>query len=282
MMERYRGEVGRMAIGEVLTTSEHNAALSSPPACAVTVVVPTYCEGTNLPLLVPRIAAALEQAGLAGEIVVVDDDSPDDTQPAGAELARMYPLRLFVRTGVRGLSSAVVHGMRQARDDVIVVMDADLSHPPEAIGTLVDAVRSGDVDFAIGSRYVAGGSTGAEWGWVRWVNSRIATLLARPLISVRDPLAGFFAVRRSTFLAAGPLDPVGFKIGLEVMVKCGCRRIKEIPIAFHDRAHGHSKLTLRERLDYLRHLARLYKYKIFGPKGPGRANPELSSRESTS
>jgi dolichol-phosphate mannosyltransferase len=251
-----------MAAGEVLHTSDDTAPPAESAACDVTVIVPTYAEGANLPLLIPRIAAALDRAELRGEIVIVDDDSPDDTVPLCKELAHDYRLRLFVRHGERGLASAVLFGMRQARGEVLVVMDADLSHPPEKIAELVEAVHSGEADFAVGSRYVAGGSTDAGWGLWRWLNSWAATLLARPLTRVRDPLAGFFALRRATFAASADLDPLGFKIGLELLVKCGCRRVKEVPIAFHDRQHGRSKMSLKEQVNYLRHLRRLYAYRL--------------------
>lgn len=221
----------------------------------VSVIVPTYCEAENLPVLVPCIAAVLAAARLSSEILIVDDDSPDATIAVCADL----PVRVLVRKGERGLASAVLHGMRHAQGDVIVVMDADLSHPPEAIPALVDAIRDG-ADFAIGSRYVSGGRTDAHWGMRRRLLSRIATLLARPLTTARDPLAGFFAIGRATAARGAPLDPVGFKIGLELMVKCGCRRIREIPIAFRDRHKGASKLTVREKANYLRQLARLYRY----------------------
>jgi dolichol-phosphate mannosyltransferase len=245
-----------MERGEATGPNDRDAA----GPCDVSVIVPTYREADNLPLLVPRVAEVLEHAGLRGEIVVVDDDSPDDTEAACKELARRYPLRLLIRKGERGLAGAVLHGMRHARGDVLVVMDADLSHPPETIPALVEAVRSGQADFAIGSRYVAGGRTE---GWGRWrrINSLAATLLARPLSRARDPLAGFFAIGRSSFAAGGPFDPVGFKIGLELLVKCGCRHVREIPIVFRDRRHGASKLNLREQINYLRHLGRLYAYR---------------------
>jgi dolichol-phosphate mannosyltransferase len=227
----------------------------------VSVIVPTYREAENLPVLVPRITAALGAAGLHGEIVIVDDDSPDDTAACCKELALGYPLRLLVRHSERGLSGAVLHGMCHAAGSVLVVMDADLSHPPETIPALVAAVREGQADFAIGSRYVAGGSTVETWGLWRRLNSRVATVLATPLTRARDPLAGFFAIPRSQFAMCGPFDPVGFKIGLELIVKCRCRHIREVPITFRDRRRGASKLTIREQLNYLRHLLRLYRYR---------------------
>jgi dolichol-phosphate mannosyltransferase len=228
----------------------------------VSVIVPTYREAENLPILVPRVARALAEAGLDGEILIVDDNSPDETRRVCAELADRYPLRLVVRTTNRGLSPAVVAGMQQAAGDILLVMDADLSHPPEKIPELIETLRSEQTDFVIGSRYVPGGGTDDEWGWFRWLNSQAATLMAWPLTSARDPMAGFFALRAQTFRNAAKLDPIGYKIGLELLVKGGCRHVREVPIQFRDRLHGESKLSFKEQLNYLRHLRRLYVYKL--------------------
>ncbi len=116
-------------------------------------------------------------------------------------------------------------------------------------------------DFVIGSRYVEGGSTDELWGVWRHINSRAATLLARPFARVKDPMSGFFALRRDTFAQAAPLNPVGYKIGLELIVKCPVRDVREAPIHFAKRRHGKSKLNLREQLRYLQHLRRLAIYK---------------------
>src|SRR5712675_1602988 len=113
----------------------------------VTVIVPTYCEAANLPPLVDRISAALRHGGLRGEILVVDDASPDDTAAVCERLARQHPLRLLVRQGRRDLATAVLYGAAQARSAVLVVMDADLSHPPEKIPELIAAIGGG-ADFA--------------------------------------------------------------------------------------------------------------------------------------
>lgn len=226
----------------------------------VSVVVPTYKEAENLALLVPRVDAALRTARLRGEILIVDDNSPDDTVATCARLALRYPVRLLTRTKERGLSSAVVHGLKAAAGEILVVMDADLSHPPEKIPEIVAALETPGTDFVIGSRYVAGGKTDDDWGIFRWLNSKVATLLARPFTRAKDPLAGFFALKAHTFLLADPLDPIGYKIGLELMVKCRCRQVREVPIEFADRVHGTSKLNWREQWNYLRHLGRLAAY----------------------
>ena len=228
----------------------------------VSVIVPTYREAENLPQLVPRISAALDRAGLRGEILVVDDDSPDDTEAVCRSLSSAHPVRLLVRRGERGLSSAVLHGIREARGAILVVMDADLSHPPEVIPQLIHAIQRDGADFALGSRYARGGSTDEKWSLYRRINSQVARLLARPLVPIRDPLAGFFALSRARFDEATGLDPVGYKIGLELLVRCGCRTVKEVPIHFRDRVRGTSKMTLREQVDYLRHLARLYSFRL--------------------
>ena len=230
----------------------------------VTVVVPTYREAENLPELIARLCAATDAAGLSVEALIVDDDSPDGTPAICVELANEHPVRLILRENERGLATAAARGLSEGRGDVLVVMDADLSHPPEAVPDLVAAVADrgagGAADFAIGSRYVPGGKIDAGWGRFRQLNSRVATGLARGLTDAADPLAGFFALRRETFAACGPLDPVGYKIGLELLVKSGARRVAEVPITFRDRTRGSSKLTLAQQLAYLRHLGKLYAY----------------------
>jgi dolichol-phosphate mannosyltransferase len=111
---------------------------------------------------------------------------------------------------------------------------------------------------------VAGGGTDGHWGWFRWLNSRVATLLARPFSRARDPLAGFFVIPRDVYRRAASLDPVGYKIGLELLVKAGCTRVHEVPIQFADRQRGASKLTMAEQLRYLHHLKKLADYKYEG------------------
>jgi dolichol-phosphate mannosyltransferase len=217
----------------------------------LSIVVPTYREAANLPVLVPRVADALNSTPLTWELIVVDDNSPDETVSICRRLAESYPVRLIVRTAERGLSSAVIAGMRAARGDILLCMDADLSHPPESIPTIASALGDDpNTDFVIGSRYVQGGRTEDGWGLLRWINSRGAILLARPLTRTSDPMAGFFALRRNAFHATeSTLNPVGYKIGLELLIKCGCRHIVEVPIHFSNRLHGASKLTLREQLN---------------------------------
>ncbi|TWT43965.1 Undecaprenyl-phosphate mannosyltransferase [Phycisphaerae bacterium RAS1] len=233
----------------------------------LSIVVPTYNERDNLAPLARRIFAAVDPA--TSELLIVDDDSPDGTAALAGELGEALraelsppaaghaPLRCIVRKAQRGLATAVIAGLREARGERIVVMDADLSHPPERIPDLVAALDDPDVEMAIGSRFVAGGAVDLDWPLRRRLNSLMGRLLARPLTPVRDMMAGFFCVRRAG-LRLSELRPIGYKIALELIVRHGWRRVVEIPIAFADRAAGKTKLNLGEQMRYLRHLGRLY------------------------
>jgi dolichol-phosphate mannosyltransferase len=237
--------------------------VSSVNPCSVTVIVPTYREVENLRPLLIRLSAAMSTMKRSYEVIVVDDNSRDGTDQAIGELnAAGYPVRLITRVDERDLSSAVIRGFSEARGDVLICMDADLSHPPEAIPKLVECLADPCIDFALGSRYVPGGSTDRSWGTLHWLNSKIATLLARPFTSVKDPMSGFFAIPRTVYHKAASLDPVGYKIALELIVKCDCAAIREVPIHFGQRRFGKSKSSLAERLKYLRHLSRLLHFKF--------------------
>jgi len=126
---------------------------------------------------------------------------------------------------------------------------------------MIKCFEKNNVDFALGSRYVSGASTEETWGVYRWLNSKIAVLLARPFTSIKDPMSGFFAIPRDVFERAESLNPIGYKIGLELIVKCSCKNISEIPIHFANRKYGQSKLNLTEQFNYMRHLKRLADFK---------------------
>ncbi len=226
----------------------------------VSIIIPTLNEADNLPTLVRRIAAALPARPY--EIIIVDDNSPDATRSVAVELALTYPVRLEVRENPRhGLSGAVLHGMAMAQGEILVVMDADLQHPPESIPDLLAVLETGQGDFALASRYVAGGSTDSQWGVLRKINSRGANLLARPLVgAMHDPMSGFFALRQETYARATHLAPLGYKIALELICKCQVQKVVEVPIHFGRRTRGESKLTMREQFRYLEHLSRLYDF----------------------
>lgn len=226
---------------------------------SVDIVVPAYQEGENIQPLVERIAAVREQNALDITVYIVDDNSQDGTEQAVAELALDW-VNLIVRKTDRGLSSAVLKGLDSGNGDILLVMDADLSHPAEVIPSMIQELQDG-ADFVVGSRYIEGGSTDDNWGFYRWLNSQIATLLARPFVSIQDPMSGFFAMKRSQYAKAQELNPIGYKIGLELIVKCACKKVVEVPIHFTDRVRGESKLTLGEQLKYIQHVRRLFLFK---------------------
>lgn len=229
-------------------------------AVQISVVVPTYQEAQGLVQLAERVHAVLSQAAESYELIIADDVSNDGTDAVCADLATRLPLRLLSRTANRGLSAAVIDGIALAQGEVVVVMDADLSHPPEKIPELVHLLQQNEADFVIGSRYTQGGDLGDDWPWWRRLNSLAATLPARWLTPIGDPMSGFFALRRADMPAADTLSPIGYKIGLELIVKGGFApaRVREVPIVFHNRQLGESKMRLREQVNYLRHLRRLY------------------------
>ncbi len=227
----------------------------------LSIIVPTYCEEENIHPVVARIRAVLD-ARLEYEILFVDDNSPDKTAARVAELQEQgAPVRIIVRQNERGLCSAIMRGFHEARGDLLLCMDADLSHPPEAIPDMVQAQKQNQADMVIGSRYIAGGQTEKGWGLFRWLNSRVAGLLARPLTAVRDAMTGFFVMPRPVFERAKNLNPIGYKFALELIIKCPCRNVVEIPIFFSDRQRGESKLNLGEQARYILHLKRLYDYR---------------------
>lgn len=231
------------------------------PAPELTVVVPTFNERENLPRLAEALFRALDGAGVRGELLVVDDDSPDGTAEAALRLAGRWPVKVLVRKGRHGLSSAVLEGVAMARAPVVCVMDADLSHPPEAVPLLYFEVASG-ADIAVGSRLVEGGGV-EDWPLGRRLISKGATLLARPLTPVHDPMSGFFCFRRS-MISGARLEPEGYKILLEILARCDIVRAVEVPYVFRDRQFGKSKLTGSVMRQYLGHLLRLYASRVTG------------------
>ncbi len=227
----------------------------------LSIIVPTFREAPNIPILVREIFSALEQILPKWELIIVDDNSRDGTEDACGSLRRQgFPLKLVVRKNERGLATAVLEGFTRARAPVFVVMDADLSHQPTTIPLLYNAIKEG-ADFAIGSRYIPGGGTDDKWTVYRYLNSKIATLLARPLVAVSDPMSGYFALPRRLWERCEDISAVGYKIGLEILVKCKPKNLKEVPIHFRTRILGESKLSIKQQLLYLCHLRYLYTYK---------------------
>jgi len=217
-----------------------------------TIIIPTYNEEANIEKLVKRIDAACPDCCM----IVVDDNSPDQTQPIVKRLSKTYPIKLVTRNE-RGLSSAIVEGIKHADTSSVVVIDADLQHPPEVIPDLLSALDKGNV-IAIGSRYCKGG--GIEgWSKFRRLVSRVANSLGFPVVpGVKDRTTGFFAFKREVAPALDRLNIDGFKILLEFLALRKTCAIAEVPFIFETRAGGRSKFGLRQVWEYIRQLVRLY------------------------
>jgi dolichol-phosphate mannosyltransferase len=236
------------------------------------IVIPTYNEAAGIERLLRALDATFKANALDGEVIVVDDNSPDGTGAVVDRLSGELPVRCLHRAGKLGLSSAVIEGWNFARKESVALgaMDADFSHDIAALPAMVQALESGGYGLAVGSRYVPGGGI-TNWPMRRIVTSRVACALARPLTRVKDVTSGYFLVRRDA-LEGVTLDPIGFKIGLEVIAKAHYGKAIEVPYVFTDRVEGVSKLNEREIFNYLKQLSRLYSAWIFGRAPSERAS----------
>jgi len=236
-------------------------------ALPFSIVIPTYNEAGGIETLLRALDAIFRANALDGEIIVVDDNSPDGTGAIVDRLAQTLPVRCLHRPGKLGLSSGVIDGWKIARRESVALgaMDADFSHDVNALPKMVAALESGRYGLAVGSRYVRGGGI-ANWPKRRIVTSRVACWLARPLTKVKDVTSGYFLVRREA-LDGIALDPIGFKIGLEVIVKAKYGDVLEIPYVFKDRVVGESKLNQKEIWNYLKQLRKLYSARLLPGHG---------------
>ncbi|MDE2768642.1 MAG: polyprenol monophosphomannose synthase [Chloroflexota bacterium] len=223
----------------------------------IAVIVPTYNERGNPGPLVEQVSAALEGAPFR---ILFADDSTDDTTGEIEALARDNPaVSLNHSSSRRGLARAVVDALDGLTEDLVVVIDGDLQHPPNVVPHLVAALEAG-ADVVVASRYVQGGrELGLGGPWRRLVSrgsSRVARMVLPSARRTTDPLSGFFAFRRS-ILTDASLQPVGFKILLEVLVRGRVRCVVDVPYTFDRRARATSKASALEGVRFLRHLLRL-------------------------
>jgi dolichol-phosphate mannosyltransferase len=240
-----------------------NGNLDTEKICplSLSLVIPTYNERQNIVQLVNILSQILDEALPDDyELIVVDDNSPDRTWEVAASLISEYPhLRVLRREGEKGLSSAVVRGWQVARGDILGVIDADLQHPPEVLLKLFEQTRAG-ADLAVASRHVAGGGV-SEWSLTRRFLSRGAQLLGLVILPnvvgrVSDPMSGYFMVNRLAI--AGPiLNPMGYKILLEVIGRGNIDQIAEVGYVFQERQDGESKVTWKQYIEYILHLLKL-------------------------
>jgi dolichol-phosphate mannosyltransferase len=223
------------------------------------IVIPTCVERDHIRELLERVCRSMEPLSVAFEIIIVGDNSPDQTWDVASQYADWYQVRVIPRQGERGLATTVLRGIRAAKYDIIVVMDADLQHPPEKIPELISCVENG-ADIAIGSWFVDR-RVWEEFSFLRQVTSKSANLLARTLFrelrSVKDIESGFFALRRD-IVAHANLSPVGDKILLEILVQGNYSKVSEFGYTSHRRETGASKLRVKDAIDYVRHMSSLF------------------------
>jgi dolichol-phosphate mannosyltransferase len=233
------------------------AGLAAPTATSplLSVIVPTFKERANVPLVVDKVAAIL--AGIDWEIIFVDDDSPDGTAAAAKAIGQADArVRCIRRVGRRGLAGACIEGMLASAAPYVAVMDADLQHDETLLAPMLKALQSGDCDIVIGSRYLAQAEANADGlSETRLRGSQVATLLTRRLlhVDVTDPMSGFFMLRRDALDAlAERLSTQGFKILADILASAdGKLRVRELPYGFRTRLHGESKLDNQVALDFL-------------------------------
>jgi dolichol-phosphate mannosyltransferase len=227
----------------------------------ISLVVPTYKERQNIEKLVERAGGALALTHEPYELIIVDDNSPDGTADEVRRLQTTRPwLHLIVRLNEKDLSTAVMAGWKAAQGDLLACMDGDLQHPPEHLAKLVERVRHSDAEIAVASRYTEQGSV-SDWKFRRRIISWTATLLAAMLLPgkirrVKDPMSGFFVLRRAV-LDGVTLKPLGYKILLEVLARGRWQHVAEVPYTFEERVHGGSKMGPKQVWQYLLHLLRI-------------------------
>lgn len=222
------------------------------------VLLPTYNEKENLPLIVYLIMKVVEKHQLNLEIVVVDDNSPDGTQKVVTELQKIYPnkIKLHARPGKLGLGSAYIDGMKYCTGKFIILMDADLSHHPKYIPEFIKKQKETGADIVTGTRYL---SKGGVFGWdlKRKLTSRVANFIADTMLAPNcTDLTGSFRLYKKEVLEylMKNVKSRGYAFQMEVVIRAreACYTIQEVPITFVDRIYGESKLGTNEVITYLK------------------------------
>lgn len=228
-------------------------------AANFSLIIPTYNEKDNIELLLNRLRDTLGD-GEDIEIIVVDDDSPDLTW----KIVETYShkdqrIKLIRRRKEKGLSRAVIEGFSKAKGDILGVMDADLSHDHRILPKMISAIDDEDYDLVVGSRRIPGGGAD-KWPWYRKISSDIATRVAKRSLDIKisDPMSGYFLLKREIFeKVKHEVNPLGYKILLEIYIRSNPQRVKEISFIFKDRKQGYSKVTLKVIVEYLQMLFKL-------------------------
>lgn len=219
----------------------------------ISIIIPTYNENDNITPLIERVHHAMGERPY--EILFVDDNSKDGTAYTAASMVPKYPVKVLVRKNKRGLATAILDGLLYTEGEYVCVMDADLQHPPEVLPNLFDQINAGH-DLVIASRYISGGGC-LGWSLTRRIISKGAITLAHVFLpdtrQRSDPMSGFFAFRRKVVENAR-LNPLGYKILLEIIEMGNVESVAEVPFTFVTRTRGESKLSTKTQKEYLKHL----------------------------
>lgn len=239
--------------------------MTSRKGTQISIIIPTYNESQNITKILKSIGDILPKNILA-EAIVVDDNSPDGTGKIVENYLKDfkkvtgYTIDIIHRTAKKGLSSAILNGIQQAKGETIVVMDSDFSHPPQIIPRMLDALKKYHCDIVVASRYIKGGKI-SGWSLKRKLMSKLATVIAKKGLGVStfDPMSGFFAFKKP-IIKGLKFDAIGFKMLLEILVKTRGASVREIPYTFTDRRFGSSKVSLSTTIDYVKSVWRLYRF----------------------
>ncbi len=227
----------------------------------LSIVVPTYNEGENVVRLAGCLGDVMKDRSY--ELIYVDD-STDDTPFILDKLASSNPrVRYVRRTNERGLGTAVVKGFEVCRGQIIAVMDADLQHPPELLPMMLKTIDL-NADIVIPSRFVKGGDDGGLNLFRKMISGTaryMGKILLKPLRRIADPTSGFFILKKEV-IEGVKLEPVGWKILIEVLVKGNYSNVTELPYHFKARKSGESKMSLKEQMNYVRHIIKLFFYEL--------------------
>lgn len=224
----------------------------------VSIIVPTYNEVENIKPLITEIFGEIDKNKIDLEIIFVDDNSPDGTGKEAEKYAVNFPIQVLHRSGKLGLGSAVIEGFKKSNRDIIGVMDADLSHDPTILNSLIGHLDTHDI--AIGSRFEIDSSVD-QWNWRRKIISYSGVTLAKLLTGVKDPLSGYFFLDRQIINDIN-LTTKGYKILLEILVKANYKKLKEVPFTFRVRKHSVSKLNYKEYILFIKQIITYFFIKL--------------------
>lgn len=222
----------------------------------ISIIIPTLNEEKNLKDLIKKISHIMRHKNEKFEIIIVDKFSNDNTARTIEKLKKIYNIKFFQKN--LDLSNAVLYGIKRAKGEIIGVMDADFSHPPEKIPEFIDKIKIKNFDIVIGKRIKV-----EKWEFHRKLISKLGEILARAIVNISDPMSGFFFFKKEKIKKnLYNFSPIGYKILLEILVKSDFEKIGEIEYVFKNRERGKSKLNLKEYLKFLYHISKLYAYKF--------------------